>query len=52
MIYSPMRGLEQLTFQIFLTTLTITLLQPNNFDKISVALRLLVSLQIQGKICF
>jgi len=48
--YSPMRGLQQINFSNFLTTLTITLPQPDNFDKIDVALRLLALLQIQGKI--
>jgi len=38
--YSPMRGLQH------------NLPQPDNFDKIDVALRLLALLQIQGKIRF
>jgi len=51
--YSPMRGLQQLiNFSNFSTALTITLPQPDNFDKIDVALRLLALLQIQGKILF
>ena len=39
-------------FSNLLTTLTITLPQPDNFDKIDVVLRLLDLLQIQGKIRF